>query len=527
MPLPTNAPNHRRPRWVALLTILVLAAAALVWIWTTEVESRQTRVMNSMAVGAITALLVFLWLVVLSRLRPRVRLALATALIGLGVLGAATLEPRGVSGDVVPRLAFKWTPRADERLAGTLDHRADGVAVDEAAGGFPQFLGPRRDATVRGIRLARDWSTPPALRWRQPIGAGNSGFAAVGSLAVTHEQRGEDEMVIAYDMETGAVVWSHADRARHEDLLGGDGPRATPTIADGAVYSLGATGLLSKLDLRSGALQWQNDVLQDAGAERPEYGVTASPLVLEDVVVVLAGGAQRNRGLVAYARDSGEVAWTGGAFRAAYASPMMTRLADVPQIVAFHDSGLSGHDLDGSVLWSAPWPPTQRTSQPVTIGDDRLYVSSGYGVGGKLFEIDRDPASGDLRARMVWESRGLKAKFTQVVHREGHLYGLDDGILACLDVETGERCWKGGRYGHGQILLVDDLILILSEKGSVALVAADPSGYQELGRFEAISGKTWNTPALVGHTLLVRNGREAACFTLPLADDGPASPDPG
>jgi len=121
-----------------------------------------------------------------------------------------------------------------------------------------------------------------------------------------------------------------------------------------------------------------------------------------------------------------------------------------------------------------------------------------------------------LGVDLVWSSLALKAKFTNVVWRDGFLYGLDDGILTCVDAANGERRWKGGRYGHGQTLLVDDLLLVLAEDGQVARVEAEPTAYRELGRFAALSGKTWNVPALSGSRLVVRNDREAACFELPL-----------
>ncbi len=519
---PVTQTSHRAIRWWPALLVGALTGATVIWIWAwMPASSRQERVLTTMSVAAISTLLLFIWFLFLSRLRGITKLLVLGTLAGLGILGALTLEIRSFSGDVVPKLSWKWSPEVDEALepvAGT-GHAARAASSRPGEGDFPQFLGANRNATVDGIRLARDWqANPPQLLWRRDVGAGNAGFAVVGGIAVTHEQRGSAETVVAYDLETGEPLWSHGDEARHEDVLGGDGPRATPTIADGAVYSLGATGILNRLDLATGQVSWSRNVLTDADARRPDYGVSASPLIVDDTIVILAGGEARNRGLTAYDRTTGEPVWSGGELAAAYSSPLRATLAGIDQIVVFHGGGLSGHDLQGRALWQASWPPTERTSQPVVLPGSQLFVSSGYGVGSALFEI-APGADGDLRAIQRWANANLKAKFTQVVHRNDHLYGLDDGILVSVSVETGERAWKRGRYGHGQTLLVDDLLVILSEKGEVALVEATPKTYNELGRFQAIEGRTWNTPALAGRHLLVRNHRQAACYALPLAGD--------
>jgi outer membrane protein assembly factor BamB len=258
-------------------------------------------------------------------------------------------------------------------------------------------------------------------------------------------------------------------------------------------------------------------MLEDSGARLPSYGVSASPLVLDGVVVVAAGGPDGGA-LVGYDAATGALRWSGGNGSPAYGSPRHAVLAGLPQILVMNGDAVAGHDpASGRVLWRQAWPPGENTAQPVILPGDRVFFSTGYGVGGKMFRVRWDGAGG-AAADPLWESRGLKAKFTTVVHRDGFLYGLDDGILVCLDAETGERRWKRGRHGHGQILLVDDLLVVSGEDGSVALVEADPEAWRELGRFAAIEGKTWNHPALAGPLLLVRNAREAACYELPLVD---------
>ncbi len=264
---------------------------------------------------------------------------------------------------------------------------------------------------------------------------------------------------------------------------------------------------------------WSRDLAGELGGEPPRWGVAASPLVLERMVVVEAGDAAAGA-LLALDRETGQVLWRAGAFPPGYSSPVAATLAGRRQILAFHAGALAGHDAGtGEVLWEHPWPPvgeTEHTSQPVVLPGDRVFQSAGYGVGGKLYQLAPD-SQGGVTAQVVWESPRLKAKFTNVVLHDGFLYGLDDGVLVCLDPADGQRRWKGGRYGHGQILLAGDLILVMAESGEVVLVEAVPEAHRELGGFQALTGKTWNHPALSGPYLLVRNDREAACYRLHLA----------
>jgi outer membrane protein assembly factor BamB len=504
------------PRLWPVLLILAAVALALAVVWVPDSDNRQKQVIATFPIVFVGLLLLVLWLLFLSRLSGRVRLLSLAVLACSAALGVATLEFRGVSGDIVPLVDWRWAarPATDALVASP----SQAVPIDSSFH-HTQFLGSERDGTVRGVRLARDWQArPPRELWRRALGAGWSGFAVDRGIAVTQEQRGEREWVTGYDLRTGVPIWAHGDVTRHEDPMGGPGPRATPTIADGIVYALGGTGLLNALDLATGARIWSRDVVQEHGARIPEYGVATSPLVVDEHVVVLAGGPG-GHSLVAYDRRTGEPAWSGGDDRAAYSSPVLARLAGSTQIVVLSAQHLLGHAVDdGRVLWSTDWPAaTEKVSQPVVLTEDRLFLSTGYGVGGKLLRLRADRA-GALVVDPVWESSGLKAKMTNVVQRDRFLYGLDDGILACLDSATGERRWKGGRYGHGQILLVDDLLLVQAEDGDVVLVEATPHEHRELARLAALRDKTWNHPALAGPWLIVRNDREAACYELPLAD---------
>ncbi|HSB60598.1 MAG TPA: PQQ-binding-like beta-propeller repeat protein, partial [Vicinamibacteria bacterium] len=194
-------------------------------------------------------------------------------------------------------------------------------------------------------------------------------------------------------------------------------------------------------------------------------------------------------------------------------------LAGRPQVLIFNRASVAGHDPEtGAVLWEQPWPAEQpNVTAPLPLPGDRVLLTASYGIGAKLYEVGRGD-DGALAARLLWESPRLKSKFANVVVHGGFVYGLDDGVLTCLDPATGDRRWKGGRYGHGQIVLAGDLLLVQTEEGEAALVEASPDAHRELSRFPVLRGKTWNPPALAGAVLVVRNDQEAAAYELPLAD---------
>ncbi len=494
------------------MVILILMASLLAFFWLGEAESHQDRVMSTFPILFFGVLFLALWATLFSRLPGITRLKIFAAVVLIAGSGAVLLEIQGVSGNLVPILGYRWS---GERIFESASR--DAGVTDPGPDDYPQFYGPERDATLPGPRLARDWEArPPRQLWRRKVGEGWSSFAIVGSAAVTMEQRGDQEAVVRYDLSSGEQVWVHSDPAPFNTTVGGSGPRATPTIADGRVYSLGATGLLSCLELRDGSLVWQRQVLSEYQTPVPPWGMASSPLIVGDLVVIQLG--LFGRGLVAHDRATGEPVWKADIESGSYSSPILAELHGIPQVIMVNGSSVTGHDPDsGALLWRQNWPLSgERISPPLMMDGNRMLVSAGYGVGSLLIEIAQ--IDGALSARTLWESRRLKSKFASIVSHEGTVYGLDDGILVALDPVTGERRWKRGRYGHGQLLLVGELLLIQTEKGEVVLVEPHPAELRELGRFRAFEGKTWNPPALSGRLLLVRNNQEAACYELPLAE---------
>lgn len=523
---PSHRPDasHSRVRWwplVVFVAPLVVAIAVLAWMPT---DDRQSMNMLSMLLGVIAGTLAFTWLVALSRLRWRVRLGTVAALAACAALFLALVRINGVTGDLLPILEWRFATQAEPDLPSrpevdTTEADADRPVPADAAD-FPEFFAPGRTGKLDGPALATDWeAAPPEELWRRSVGEGWSGFAVAGRDAITQEQYGADEAVVCYDLMTGEVRWSFRYPARYETTAGGLGPRATPTIGGDHVYTLGATGILNAFERASGKLLWTVDILASNDAPLPDWGVTGSPLLVDDTVVVSAGGPG-GRSLVAYERATGKVRWAAGSELAHWSSPRLATLHGVRQILIFNASELTSHDAaTGKILWSYPWSADHvHVCLPVVLPGDRVVLSTGYGNGAHLVQVERDDA-GTFRARTVWESRRMKAKFANILAIDDALYGLDDGIFACVDLETGDRLWKGGRYGHGQMLLVGDVLLLTSERGAVVLLDPNPEKLVELTRIEVFDEKTWNPPALAGRYLLVRNASEAACFQLPVRSE--------
>lgn len=508
--------NRRAASAAALGLCWCTVQAIAFWIWASPLH-RAADVAILFAIGTLWVLWSWAGLTT-SKMRLLASAATLGGLLLLAATAVACLEARGLDGGGRPILGCRfWPAGATEAIASPISEsdipRETDRNHDEPS--FPCFRGAE-GLGVADARLVGDWSaTAPRTVWRRPVATGWSGFAIDAAQAFTLGQLGDKEIIVCYDLATGREQWSHADRAKFTSASAGDGPRATPAVAGDWVYSLGAAGLLNCLDRRSGRRRWSVDVLADNESGNLMHGLSGSPLVVDDLIVVSAGG-KAGKSLVAYDRMTGRRAWRAGDDPAGYGSPMVCTLAGRRQIVILNRPGLAAHDIEtGRVLWTFPWTNSTETncSQPVPVGVNRLFVSSGYGKGCALLQVELRK-NGEWAVRPVWTSRSLKTKFASAVLHAGHAYGLDDGILCCVDLADGQRRWKAGRYGHGQVLLAGDKLLVQCESGEVALVAADPAEYRELGRFAALAGKTWNYPALAGRWLLCRNDREAACFEL-------------
>jgi outer membrane protein assembly factor BamB len=380
---------------------------------------------------------------------------------------------------------------------------------------WTDFRGPFRDGRYTEANINTDWpSQGLPLLWRQPVGGGYASFVVARGVAFTIEQRRNQEVVAAYGVQTGREIWTHGWEAEFRESMGGDGPRATPTWHDGRLYALGAAGDLHCLNVDNGKLLWAVNILKDNQANNITWGMAASPLVVDDKVVVLPGGSA-GKSVAAYNKLNGSPIWKVLDDQQAYTSPMLVTLAGKRQLLVVSARRAMGLSVEeGKLLWDYPWVTEYgiNSAQPVILSENRFFISAGYGHGSAMVEIS---SNGDgFSAATVWENTRMKNKFTSSVLENGYLYGLDEAILACVEAKTGELKWKGGRYGYGQVLLASGHLIVLSESGELALVKATPDSFQEMAKFQAIEGKTWNHPAIAGGLLLVRNANQMACFDL-------------
>ena len=379
---------------------------------------------------------------------------------------------------------------------------------------WTNFRGPKRDGRYDEASVSTHWpANGLPVVWKQPVGIGHASFVIADGKAYTIEQRRSQEVVAAYDLNNGHELWTQKWNAEFTDSTG-DGPRSTPTWDQGRLYALGATGELRCLDANSGAVIWGKNILTDNQAKNLPWAQAASPLIVDDKVIVLPGGAN-GKSVVAYNKMTGAPVWKVLDDPQAYVSPMLVELAGRRQIVVVSSWRVLGlAPENGTLLWSYKWDTDNgiNVSQPIMVDRNRFFISSGYGKGAALVEVKGSGNS--YTASTIWENKNMKNKFNSSVLHDGYIYGLDEGILVCLDVNTGERKWKDGRYGYGQVVLAGNHLIVTSDQGDVALVNASPDKYTEVARFTALSGQTWNYPALASGKLLVRNSNEMAAFDI-------------
>jgi hypothetical protein len=450
------------------------------------------------------------------------------AVIFLSFAAFPLFRMEGLKGEGQADLHWRWSRRPGERYAAAPTGNGTAATTSQPTtrsapltlrpGDWPGFRGPNRDSVVRGITISTDWEkSPPKQLWRRPVGAAWSSVAVVDGRAFTQEQRGQSEAVVCRDAETGSELWSHEEPGRFIEALSSLGPRATPTFDNGRIYAQGAAGILVCLDAASGAKFWSRDVLKDADAKMPDWGVSSSPLVSKGVVIVFAAGHGK-KGLLGYRADSGEPAWSQDVGVSSYSSPHPATIGGREQVLFIGDQGLHAIDpASGSVLWEyrAPGQPP-RSLQPAPVGNDQLLVPMGLEVATDLLDVKAGAPGDAAAATKRWSSRNLKPSFNDFVVHDGHAYGFDGAIFTCVELKTGGRKWKQGRYGTGQVVLLADqaLLLVLSDKGEVVLLSARPDQFEERGQFQAITGKTWNHPAVAQGRLYVRNAEEMACYDL-------------
>lgn len=537
-PNATASTRRARARWFPLAWLVLISLVCLI----VQLSGEEQDIKNTAFMLCLAAFFLgwSTWQLLCGG-RPFVQRLIAGSIpwvVAIAFFSSVELVNNGDIGVVGWR--WRWGVKPDEKL--DTPESAKTVIADwqTTPQDYPRFLGSGSWAEVKGVQLATDWSTqPPDEIWRRKVGAAWSGFALVGNYAFTQEQRGDQELVVCYRINTtapeGELVWAHADSVRFDPsgagALGGVGPRATPTVHDGRVFTMGATGILNCLDARTGTRLWSHDTLADTNTKNVMWGKAGSPLVVPrdsgaPLVVVSVGAPGKS--LVAYDAESGEPIWAAGDNRSSYASPVLANILDEQLILSVNEDLVTAHRVDsGKVVWSHPWPGNSDSdataSQPIPLPGDKLFLSKGYGVGACLLQFKRDD-QGNITAAPLWSPpirKVMKTKLGNVVMRDGYVYGLDGGILQCVDLAEGRNQWKKRRVptmGHGQIMLVGDVLVILSESGELILVEPNPEGYHELAAMRVFPPEqvTWNNPAFSAPYLLLRNAQQAVCLKLPL-----------
>lgn len=510
----------KRDRWFGLLAIAVAFGVSYFVYHPSLIP--QGLIMYGLPFG-LTAWVGWL-LVTQSMDWPARRVGLPIALM-LGFGYCAALRFDGVDGDFNAALSYRWQTTAEQKFLAELANMKSKtpVAVDKPvildAADWPGFRGIERDGRRPGVKLATDWKKdPPKLLWKHRVGPGWSSFAVVGNRIYTQEQRDKAEVVVCYDADYGTEVWTHKDETRFEEAVAGPGPRATPTFHEGRIYSLGANGKLNCLDAANGTVKWSKDAAADSKAKTPQWGFSASPCVSQGLVSVFMGGPD-NKGVLAYKLENGDLTWAAGEPGHSYCSTQSMKLGGVEQLVVSTNMGLTSFEpATGKILWKYDWKleSMARITQPTKVDDADVLIGTGFGEGTHNVHVEKAADGKSWTSKMVWETKSIKPYYNDLVEHKGNLYGFDGSFFVCVNLKDQKGKWRARGYGSGQVLLLpdQDLLVILSEAGKVALVEAKPDGHKEIASIQAIEGKTWNHPVIARDKLFVRNGEEAACFQL-------------
>ena len=518
------------------LICLVLLVLALPIAWFAIRAQGMTHLNWALPVSLLIWLVLFgVWYLCFGPANFRRRLAHVGAaglsMAVMGGLGALLLHYEGsASGSSFPKVRWAW--ESPEDSPGTVDELVQGdlsasaADLTQRAAPSTDFLGADRDGMAPDLIFGTDWSaSPPELLWRRPIGKAWSSFTVQEGRAVTQEQSGPSERVLCLDLVTGEEIWHHENEGvrlldvKKENAgarMGGDGPRATPVISGDRVFAYGSTGILDCLDLSTGEPIWEKDVLATHGSEVQKWGMASSPLLLEpEGLVVVTGSDQPGATLIALERETGEEAWVYRGDGASYSSPRILSPLGVRQVVSVNAHSVTGHNpATGERLWKEEWRGSfPKVGQPILVGEDRILVTASYGAGSLLLRL-RD-SGGEWSVDRLWKSNRLKTKFSTAAVLGDLAYGLDEGRLAAIDLETGDKVWKKEKFGFGQHLLFGEHLLVQAEKGPVVLGTISPEGFTEVARLDALSSMTWNVPTVAGRILLVRNDQEAAAYLLP------------
>ncbi|MBI9069651.1 MAG: PQQ-binding-like beta-propeller repeat protein [Salinivirgaceae bacterium] len=453
-----------------------------------------------------------LWALAFRKIKGNMRLISMTVTI-LIATGIWTLfKSDGITGNASAQLKWRWAQSNEQLLLAETESM---LSASTESGTFDilwsGFRGNNRDGVVYNTHINTNWSenTPKEL-WRRPIGSGCGSFAVKGNLLFTQEQRGEEEMVSCYHLESGEPIWQHTDSARFWDSHAGAGPRSTPTLTDSLICSQGATGIVNVMKSIDGSVLWTRNAAEDIQDTIPGWGYCSSPVIVDSILVTAISGT-----LIAYNLLTGDMLWTGAEGGENYSSPHLASIEGIKQILYSNPKGTTSFEPNtGKVLWERKWEMSAIVQPAITESGDIL-ISEGYKKA--IHKISVTKQNENWKIKEHWTSTNIKPDFNDLVTHKGFIYGFEGLSLTCIDLKDGERKWKNGRFGGQIILLADqDLLIVVTEKGKLLLADANPEEFKKLAEIPAIKGKTWNHPVLVKDILLVRNMNEMVAYKLAL-----------
>ena len=373
----------------------------------------------------------------------------------------------------------------------------------QAGGNWPQWRGPNRDGISTETGLLKQWPADgPPLVWKiAGAGTGYSSLAIANGRIYTMGLRGDREYVIAFDVATGKQAWATAHGGAYRDSRG-DGPRGTPTVDGDTLYALGGNGDLSAMDARTGRIIWTMNVLEKFGGSNLQWGISESPLVIGDKLLVNAGGP--NASVIALNKKDGSLIWKSQSDKAGYSSAMPVKINNTTQVVFFTDRRAVGLDPNsGKLLWEY-----QRASNDVAnvatpvVRGNRIFLSSDYGTGAGLVEVKADGTAAE-----VYFTKEMRNHHSSSILIGDYLYGFSSAMLTAMRFDNGEVAWRDRSVGKGSLVFADGNLYAFSENGVVGLVEASPAGYKEKGRFRIQQGSlpTWTHPVIAGGRLYLRD----------------------
>lgn len=400
-------------------------------------------------------------------------------------------------------------------LPGSLAPAVAGPGSSEGTSSdWPQWRGLHRDAISSEKGLIDRWGEAgPRVAWRAPVGEGFSSVSVAGGRLYTSWDEKGSQLLVCLDARTGEERWRRAIGGSFTHHYG-NGPRVTPLVDEGRVFTVGTQGRLVALDRMSGKLLWQRDLVKEFGAVLPSYGYASSPLAVGDKLVIEAGG--KNATFIAFDKKTGEVAWTSGTDSPAYSSPIAISLGGVEQVVFWSAHGLRSVAADdGKALWRHEWetfcPVTGdplNTGTPIFVPPNRIFISSGSGAA--VIQVSR--ARETFEVEQIWTSDEMRSDVNTSLLLGQYIYGFDRGILKCLDVRTGEVRWKARGFQRGSLIAADGKLIVLGEGGNLAFVEASPKGFVQRSTAQILSGRSWTSPSLAGGRLFLRNHEEIVCL---------------